>query len=138
LNILRFQKIAIGCLFVATKTEEQKRNIREIITVFDRVLKLFYGAGLEEFSDEDEVEAKFRKVTVPVQEPSREVLERVSDVYGLWKHWIFSEIEMEILAQLGYKAFCELPHKYVLNYLQVLEGNQHMAQRAWNYLNDRY
>eukprot|EP00475_Leptophrys_vorax_P030519 TRINITY_DN4578_c0_g1_i1.p1 TRINITY_DN4578_c0_g1~~TRINITY_DN4578_c0_g1_i1.p1 ORF type:complete len:186 (+),score=49.47 TRINITY_DN4578_c0_g1_i1:211-768(+) len=124
----------MGCLFIATKTEEQKKSVREIITCFDRVLKLWYGVGLEEFANEARCDERFRTWNGPAA-MNRELLERVSDVYPYWKDLLF-EIELEILAQLGYKAFCELPHKYVLTYIQVLEGDQDFAQRAWNYLND--
>jgi hypothetical protein len=107
--------------------EEQHRNVRDLINVFDRLLKIRVGFGLEELLRS--------KPNLAAKPANRELLERDSELYRDWKEIIF-ENELEVLTELGYKAFCELPHKYILNYVQVLEGSQEFAQKSWNYLND--
>jgi len=46
--------------------------------------------------------------------------------------------ERLILEKLGFNTFVELPHKFLLNYLNVLglAKNRELAQTAWNYMND--
>lgn len=49
--------------------------------------------------------------------------------------------EQAILRELGFVLHTEHPHKYILNYVTILssaESPHGLAQRAWNYLNDRY
>lgn len=47
--------------------------------------------------------------------------------------------ERQILRELGFMVYVELPHKYLLNYsIHVLKCSQELAQHAWNFVNDRY
>ena len=41
-----------------------------------------------------------------------------------------------MLREVGFMMFIDLPHKYILNYLKLLEGPQELAQSAWSYAND--
>lgn len=45
--------------------------------------------------------------------------------------------EKHVLKELGFNVHVQHPHKLMLNYLQVLKQGDDMAQKAWNYLNDR-
>lgn len=47
-------------------------------------------------------------------------------------------MERYLLKELGFSFYdiIEHPHKYLLYYVKVLNGNEELAQRAWNYLND--
>ena len=117
----------MACLFVACKVEEHQKNVRDLINVFDRLLKIQVGFGMEELIKPHP--------NLKPRIPNRDLMNRDSDIYLDWKEIIF-EAELEVLTELGYKAFCELPHKYILNYIQILEGSQEFSQTAWNYLND--
>ncbi|XP_012589994.1 PREDICTED: cyclin-L2, partial [Condylura cristata] len=46
--------------------------------------------------------------------------------------------ERRVLKELGFCVHVKHPHKIIVMYLQVLEceRNQHLAQTAWNYMND--
>ncbi len=48
--------------------------------------------------------------------------------------------EISILGLLGFNVQVQHPHGFMINYLKSLEleDNHDLAQRAWNYLNDRY
>lgn len=45
--------------------------------------------------------------------------------------------ERAILKELGFMVYVELPHKFILNYTKVLDGDGELTQQAWNFLNDR-
>ena len=42
--------------------------------------------------------------------------------------------------ELGFILYCEHPHKFILNYVQLLTTNNEvrnkLAQHAWNFIND--
>ena len=45
--------------------------------------------------------------------------------------------ERYFLKELGFMLLVVHPHKFVLNYIKILEGSPELAQKAWNYINDR-
>eukprot|EP01133_Synstelium_polycarpum_P001371 gene1371-1574_t len=46
------------------------------------------------------------------------------------------QAEFIILREFGYMMTVELPHKFILNYMKLLDKSNELAQKAWNYLND--
>lgn len=51
------------------------------------------------------------------------------------------ETEKDMLKEMGFRTFVEHPHKFLLTYLRILgiqQPHPELAQKAWNYLNDRY
>ena len=57
--------------------------------------------------------------------------------YSLWKDELIAT-ERHILKELGFDLYqlSEHPHKYILYFIKLLEGNAQLSQVAWNYLND--
>jgi hypothetical protein len=47
------------------------------------------------------------------------------------------QTERHILKQLGFIIHVVHPHKFVLNYLKILDATKEMTQTAWNFANDR-
>jgi hypothetical protein len=60
------------------------------------------------------------------------------DDYNFWdlKNALVTT-ERHVLKELGFMVYVEHPHKYVLSYLKILEGDNKLAQEAWNVVNDR-
>lgn len=105
--------LAMACIYLSTKVEEEKRRHRDILNVFDRLNK---------------------KRTLP--EGARiMVLDPHGRRYGQWKQQMM-KFELLILSELGYMLSFEHPHKFILNYINVLEAGEEVAQKAWSYLND--
>jgi hypothetical protein len=50
------------------------------------------------------------------------------------------QTELAMLRELGFSVYVEHPHKFLLNYLNVLglAEDEVFTQMAWNYANDRY
>lgn len=107
------QDITLGALFLASKVEEHPRRIRDIILVFDHVVKLARRLPLE---------------PLEMFEPAFFELRN-----GL------SDGEMHILRALGFNVHVQHAHGITINYLQSLglASNRDLCQRTWNYLNDQ-
>lgn len=45
--------------------------------------------------------------------------------------------EHDILKELGFIVVVVHPHKFILNYTKIIEGNKELSQLAWNFANDR-
>lgn len=102
--------VAMACVYLATKVEEEKRRHRDILNVFDRLQKKRAGK-------------------VP------NVLDPYGKRYSKWKN-VMMKLELNILCDLGYILKVEHPHKFILNYINVLDAGEKVAQKAWSYLND--
>ena len=57
--------------------------------------------------------------------------------YTTWKNELIM-IERYILKELGFSLYniMDHPHKYILYFIKVLNGNEALANEAWSYLND--
>jgi len=113
-------QVAMAALFLGTKVEESNRNLRDVLNVFDRVLKRRY------------LEA----------EEAEKVLDRTSKRYARWSNEV-RKVELVMLRELGYTVYVDHPHRFILFYVRTLFGNgalsdtsKQLAQKAWNYLND--
>mmetsp|Transcript_9883 Transcript_9883/g.24337 ORF Transcript_9883/g.24337 Transcript_9883/m.24337 type:complete len:485 (-) Transcript_9883:245-1699(-) len=109
--------VAMTAIFLATKVEESHRSIRDILNVFDRVLKRRYRAD-------------------PTQP-----LDRTSKRYNRWSHDL-RKVELVMLKELGYSVYVDHPHRFILFYVRTMmageltDVSKQLAQKAWNYLND--
>lgn len=105
--------VAMGCMLLAMKIEEDPRQPRAVVLVFHRMFE--------------------RRVGV---EPSSvippESLRALRDE--------MLRVELHVLKELGFGFYniMDHPHKFILYYLKVLELDIEgdVSQRAWNYVND--
>jgi len=113
--------IAITCIYLATKTEEEKRGYRDILTVFDDVIDGHENqpGSYEEYISRD-----------------RKVLDVYGKKYQRWKKRLM-ENELLLLKELGYFTDTNHPHQYILQIVGNL-GCDNLAQKAWAFLNDSY
>jgi len=102
--------VAMACVYLGTKVEEEKRRHRDVLNVFDRIRKRDGNKALS-------------------------VLDPYGKRYHRWKNGLL-KLELIILCNLGYRLKFEHPHKFILNYINVLEADEKVAQKAWSYLND--
>lgn len=105
-----------ACLFLATKLEETPKKIRDVISVFDYLLKIKEG----------------------VEQPIP-VLDLNSDEFSHFRQELITA-ERAILKEVGFVLahFQTKPYKYLYYYLKVMKLNKAFAQKAWNYVNDAY
>jgi len=102
--------VAMTCVYLSSKVEEEKRRHRDVLNVFDRLQKKNSNKPLN-------------------------VLDPYSRRYSKWKLSMM-KLELIILCDLGYQLKLKSPHKFILNYISVLEADDKVAQKAWSYLND--
>lgn len=57
--------------------------------------------------------------------------------YTEWKNELIIT-ERFILKELGFSFYniIDHPHKYILYFIKILNGNEILSQKSWNYLND--
>jgi len=127
--------IAMACLFLATKIEENPRTLRQVLYVFHhlyRKRKFRNSAG--------------KKGAISSKDARNAPLELGGDRYNQWKKKLM-EGERWVLKELGFGFYqvMEHPHKFLVYYCKYL--GQHgmeadelttkkLAQSAWDYLND--
>jgi len=102
--------VAMTCVYLSSKVEEEKRRHRDVLNVFDRLQK--------------------KNAKKPLN-----VLDPYGRRYSKWKLFMM-KLELIILCDLGYQLKLQSPHKFILNYISVLEADEKVAQKAWSYLND--
>eukprot|EP01080_Neovahlkampfia_damariscottae_P009784 gene9784-2110_t len=97
----------LGCIFLASKLEENLRKVFEIISVVYRIIQ----------RENDNVEsfAKF-------------------DILKLKEKVVFAE--QYILQKIAFSLSVDCPHKFILIYINIVGGDQKLAQKSWNFLND--
>ncbi|XP_050956575.1 cyclin-L2-like isoform X1 [Labeo rohita] len=105
------ETVAMACLQLASKIEEEPRRVRDVLNVFHH---LKHAAGN-------------RRVSPLVLDEG--YISRKSDVI---------KAERRLLKELGFCVHVKHPHKVIVMYLQVLEceKNSKLVQMAWNYMND--
>ena len=124
--------VAMTSTYLACKGDEKKRRHRDILTVFDRLLK-------KRIANNDETmigNSNDKKA------PKRDfkVLDFYTHRYKNWKE-ILMTMELRILAELSYNLQhnINLSHKYLLTYLNELScDDKILCQKSWSYLNDLY
>ncbi|XP_077085991.1 cyclin-L2-like isoform X3 [Siphateles boraxobius] len=105
------ETVAVACLQLASKIEEEPRRTRDVLNVFHR---LKHAAGNRFFC--------------PLL---------LDDGYVSRKSHVL-KAERRVLKELGFCVHVKHPHKVIMMYLQVLEceKNTRLLQIAWNYMND--
>jgi len=100
-------------LYLATKLQEEKRRHRDILNIFDRIIK--------------------RRQPNPLNKEFC-ILDPCSKRYQRWKEYLL-KLELIILRDLGYYINIILPHDYLLQCIKYLNAPT-LAEDAWSYIND--
>ncbi|KAH7543162.1 hypothetical protein FEM48_Zijuj02G0153900 [Ziziphus jujuba var. spinosa] len=107
------KKVAVSCVWLASKLEECPRKARQVIIVFHRM--------------------ECRRDNLPI-----DYLDPYSKKYSDLKMEL-SRTERHILKEMGFICHVEHPHKFISNYLATLEippELRQLRQEAWNLAND--
>lgn len=105
------EMVAMACVHLASKIEEEPRRVRDVLNVFYH-LKRNKG--------------KINPVPMPLDAS-----------YISMKAQVI-KAERQVLKELGFCVHVKHPHKIIVMYLQVLECEKDasLVQMAWNYMND--
>ena len=104
------QRIAAACTFLASKLEEAPCRARNVLNVFHRMERRREGRSLQ-------------------------TLDAASQKYADLKADLY-RCERKILAEFGFTAQVEIPHKFAINYMQTLEAPPALFQEAFDLVND--
>jgi len=105
------KKLAAAATYLAIKLEECTNiRIRDVLMVFDRLIKRSDGAHLS-------------------------LLEPGTREYQAAKDSII-KYERDLLRVFGFIVHADHPHKLLISFVKVLEGEQELYQEAWNIAND--
>lgn len=112
--------MAVASIFLAGKLEECMKSMRSVLSVYCCI--------------------KYRQLMAESGQTSMEP-SPVLDMSTMFFHQLRQAVlaaEKLLLERLGFNTCVELPHKFLLNYLNVLQlaKNEEMVQMAWNYAND--
>ncbi|KAG5549323.1 hypothetical protein RHGRI_014617 [Rhododendron griersonianum] len=111
-SFVRFnvKRVAASCVWLASKLEESPRKARQVLIVFHRM--------------------ECRRENLPVEH-----LDPFSKKYAELKMDL-NRTERHLLKEMGFICHVEHPHKFISNYLAVLESPPELRQEAWNLAND--
>ncbi|KDN40263.1 cyclin-like protein [Tilletiaria anomala UBC 951] len=144
--------VCTGALFLATKLEETPVRLRDLINVFDYLMRraLHYSKynpgprlaprphGKQRATEDDLPAQGSRAAAVPpfVYKPQAY---HAQEFYDAKDAMVIAEIQ--ILKRLGFNVQVNLPYATMINYLQLLgltDTHRYpgVAQRAWSFLND--
>lgn len=104
--------VAMACLFLAAKIEENCRRIRDVVNVFHHLKQKRMG-----------------RPVVPMEYMGEEYFKMKASVI---------KYERFVLKELGFCVHIKHPHKLIIVNLRLLglEENTQLVQKAWNYMND--
>lgn len=116
------RSLATAALALASKLEEHPRKLQEVI-------QAFYRLQMRELKEDDGTPSYGGRPTPHLDVSQREFADVKTEVV---------RAERSILRELGFevKLVLEHPHRYVLEYVDLLKGRRMLAQKAWAYLND--
>lgn len=106
------KRVAASCVWLASKLEESPRKARQVLIVFHRM--------------------ECRRENLPIEH-----LDLYSKKYSELKMDLI-RTERHLLKEMGFICHVEHPHKFISNYLAVLELKDfsELRQDAWNLAND--
>jgi hypothetical protein len=102
------QLVAVACMFLACKVDENVRRLRDVINVMYRI-----------------------------QSPEKEPLSLLDKEYLRMKD-IISDHEQIILRALMFNVRVRLPYKYLVNYVACLQGSEGLLQLSYAIVNDSF
>lgn len=105
------ETVAMACVHLASKIEEEPRRVRDVLNVFHFLKGSRGGKGCSPMP--------------------------LDGSYISMKSQVI-KAERRLLKELGFCVHVKHPHKIIVMYLQVLEceKNSELVQMAWNYMND--
>ncbi|KAL3516183.1 hypothetical protein ACH5RR_023085 [Cinchona calisaya] len=104
------KRVAASCVWLASKLEESPRKARQILIVFHRM--------------------ECRRENLPIEHLDTSLKKYVDLKADLVR------TERHLLKEMGFICHVEHPHKFISNYLRVLETPPELIQEAWNLAND--
>ncbi|CAG8472998.1 5644_t:CDS:2 [Diversispora eburnea] len=112
LRKVSIRDIGMGALFLASKVQESPCKIRDLINVYNYLIR------------------QYRKLPIEPLEYFGSTFYEMKDALVI--------AELQILKKLGFNVHVQLPYGLMVNYLRVLELTEHdtIPQKAWGYLND--
>ena len=121
--------MAAAAVFLGAKLEEQQRRSRDVINVFHRLEKRH---ALQAAAPANAADADAPAPPAPAAPP---LLDPFSRRYDELKAELI-RCERLMLREFGFVAHVEHPHKFVLNYCQVMDLPAPLMQAAWGAAND--
>uniref|UniRef100_A0A8C7R543 Cyclin-L1 n=1 Tax=Oncorhynchus mykiss TaxID=8022 RepID=A0A8C7R543_ONCMY len=105
------EMVAMACVHLASKIEEEPRRVRDVLNVFYHLKH-----------------SKGKRAQVPMPLDASYISAKAQVI----------KTERRVLKELGFCVHVKHPHKIIVMYLQVLEceKNTKLVQTAWNYMND--
>lgn len=104
------KRVAASCVWLASKLEESPRKARQVLIVFHRM--------------------ECRRENLPIEHLDTSLKKYVDLKADLVR------TERHLLKEMGFICHVEHPHKFISNYLRVLETPAELCQEAWNLAND--
>ncbi|KAL5490932.1 hypothetical protein EMCRGX_G016135 [Ephydatia muelleri] len=149
------QHMAMACLFLSSKIEEDCRRLRDVINVFHHLKQKRMGSHLLAISAMAQLAGDpLSSLKVSSDWLSRglmldsfaapqlrtepiEPMEYMGEEYFKSKNTVI-KYERYLLKELGFCVHVKHPHKLIITYLQILglEKNATLGQKAWNFMND--
>ena len=100
--------VAVACMFLACKVDENVRRLRDVINVLNRI-----------------------------QTPEKEPLSLLDKEYLRMKD-VISDHEQIVLRALMFNVKVRLPYKYLVNYVACLQGSEGLLQLSYAIVNDSF
>ncbi len=110
--------IAMACLFLGAKVENNSKILREV-----ELILLQYGSNLFDNLLSTQVIDEFFKMYLFLNKLPRFELDLGSELYSLWKQELLA-LECEVLKEIGFSCYEDLdhPHYYILDVWELFKA----------------